>query len=220
MRVIRRTQIGAAAAAVALSGVLFAPAAVAATPAQAASVAPAQYGAGDQFSVTLSSSVVTQGAQFTVTITGVPSRAYSVVVFSAPIALGTKVADASGKVSFTFSTATLDVGDHHVEVTDTVTGKVVTAYFSVAPASGSNSGNNGNVGNNANVGNNNAGNNNAGNNGAGSSNNAGGSKGGGGGLAFTGSDAVVPMSILGVVLVGGGAAAVVAGRNRRSTPDA
>lgn len=37
-----------------------------------------------------------------------------------------------------------------------------------------------------------------------------------GGLAFTGSNAVVPLGVLGVVLLGGGAGAVVASRRRRS----
>lgn len=203
MRVIRRTQIGAAAAAVALSGMFFAPAAMAATPAHSAAVvAPVQYSnpaPGGSATVTVSGSVVAQGDNFTVTINGVPGRVYSATVFSTPKFLGTKAADSTGKVSFTFSTKDLPAGDHRVEVTDTVTGKVATAYFSVTPATAGTASDG------------------TSNQAGGTSNQAGGSDSGSGALAFTGAEAVIPLSVLGVILVGGGAAAVVASRSRKAS---
>lgn len=197
MRVIRRTQIGAAAAAVALSGMFFAPAAMAATPAHSAAiVAPAQYDGGGS-SITVSGSVVQQGDNFTATVNGVPGRVYSATVYSTPMFLGTKAADSTGKVSFTFSTKDLPVGDHRVEITDTVTGKVATAYFAVTPAAAGTA-----IGGNSNAA-------------GGTANQAGASN--GGALAFTGAEAVIPLSVLGVILVGGGAAAVVASRSRKAS---
>lgn len=207
MRVIRRTQIGAAAAAVALSGMFFAPAAMAVTPAHSAAViAPAAYSnPTGSATVTVSGSVVAQGDNFTATVNGVPGRVYSATVYSTPMFLGTKAADSTGKVSFTFSTKDLPVGDHRVEITDTVTGKVATAYFAVTPAT---------AGTAAGTSNQSGGKSNQAAGASGSNN------GGGGALAFTGAEAVIPLSVLGVILVGGGAAAVVASRSRKASSNA
>lgn len=203
MRLAHTTKLGAAAAAVAFSGMFLAPAAMAATPVQAAAViAPAQYGTPSAGSVTVSGSVVAQGDSFTVTVNGVAGRVYSATVFSTPMSLGTTTAGSDGSASFTFDTSGLDAGDHRVEVTDTVTGGVSTAFFSVtAPSGGGQAG----PVNQAGFGGNQAG---------------GGNQASSGGLAFTGAGAVVPIGVLGVILVGGGAAAVVAGRSRKAQTEA
>ncbi len=206
MRLAHKTQLGAATAALAFSGMFLAPAAMAATPVQAAAVVvPAQYANPGAGSLTVSGSGVVQGDSFTVTVNGVANRVYSATVFSTPMDLGTTTAGADGSASFTFDTSGLDAGGHRVEVTDTMTGGVSTAYFTVTAAS---------------IGGNQPG---GGTNQAGlTSNQAGGSgnQAGSGGLAFTGAGAVVPIGVLGVILVGGGAAAVVAGRSRKTQTEA
>jgi hypothetical protein len=64
-----------------------------------------------------------------------PSTPYDVVVHSAPVDLGTKMSDASGSLTVTFSTAGLDVGAHSVVATSP-SGDVATATFTVVAAPG------------------------------------------------------------------------------------
>jgi hypothetical protein len=140
--------------------------------------------------IAISATVATSGDQLTVTGTGFGiGELVTGTVFSAPMALGTKPADATGTVSFTFSTAALDLGVHRVELRGT-SGTLLTTNFTVVAA------------------------------GQASGLPAGTATGTGstGALAFTGSNAIIPMSIIGAVLIAAGGTAVVVTRRRRSIP--
>lgn len=144
--------------------------------------------------ISISATVVTSGDQLTVTGTGFRvGESVTGTVFSAPMALGTKPADATGTVSFTFSTAALDLGVHRVELRGT-SGIVLTTNFTVV-AAGQGSGLP-----------------------AGTQTGSAAGTGSTGALAFTGSNAIIPMSIIGAVLIAAGGTAVVVTRRRRSIP--
>jgi hypothetical protein len=171
--------------AVGASFVLASPAsAVTSCPANGAAYPPASC------SIAISATTVNSGDQVTVTGRGFGSgESVTGTVFSAPMALGTKSADTAGTVSFTFSTAALDLGAHRVELRGT-SGIFMSADFTVVAA------------------------------GQGSGLAAGTAAGTGstGALAFTGSNAIIPMSIIGAVLIAAGGTAVVVTRRRRSIP--
>lgn len=157
-----------------------------------AGAASAQPGYGsDGPSVSLSASE--SGGTITATGTGFGSgNSVTGTLFSDPIDLGTKSANDDGKVSFTFSVDGLDAGEHKVVLSSSEGS--ASAKFTVSGG------------------------------GeisvvpsafsvptapAGSSDSS--------GLAFTGSDSIVPVSIVGGLLILGGAAAVVGSRRKSKT---
>lgn len=142
-----------------------------------------------------------QGDSLTATGFGfAPGASVTGRALSTPVDLGTVVAGADGTAAFTVSTATLDPGRHTVELTSGTT--VLTADFTVtAPTAGS-----GDVTSSGGTG--------SGQYGSGPVSNG---PSGQSPLALTGSNAVVPLSVAGVLLVSLGAGVVVAGRRRRAT---
>ena len=151
--------------------------------------------------VRLSATTVVQGDSLTATGFGfAPGASVTGRALSTPVDLGTVVAGADGTAAFTVSTATLDPGRHTVELTSGTT--VLTADFTVtAPTAGS-----GDVTSSGGTG--------SGQYGSGPVSNG---PSGQSPLALTGSNAVVPLSVAGVLLVSLGAGVVVAGRRRRAT---
>lgn len=191
MRVFGRSVLGVAAAGVALAVVVLAPAAVAATPSSpVAVVMGVQWPAGGT-RVMVNASVVTQGDGLIVTVDGQPGQVYSAAVSATPAVLGARAVDAAGKVSFTFDTKGLSVGSHRVEVTNSATGAKASADFTVA----------------------------AGQPGSATGGASKPTEAGDGALAFADSDAIIPLTVLGVILVAGSVAAVIALRARKTLSD-
>lgn len=196
----RPLKLAALAATTAMAGVLFVPPAAAAPvsttistitlPASVVAPLGAQYQpAGPTFTITLSITIAVQGNVVRFVVRGnVAGRQFTLTLFSDPTNLGTFTADANGDVTGTFSTAGLAVGQHRLQAVATATGESQSAAFTVIAGQGSvvPAGNGG-----------------------------GSSTSGGGGLAFTGANAVVPLTTLGVVLLLAGGAAVVVGRRRQ-----
>jgi hypothetical protein len=168
---------------------------VLASPASAATSCPANGAAYPpaSCSISLSATTVVVGDQVTVTGRGFGSGESVTGTVLPSMALGTKPADATGTVSFTFSTAALDLGVHRVELRGT-SGIFCSADFTVV-AAGQGSGLP-----------------------AGTQTGSAAGTGSTGALAFTGSNAVIPMSIIGAVLIAAGGTAVVVTRRRRSIP--
>jgi hypothetical protein len=160
-----------------VGGVLAIAGSAAATPA---------YGEGGP-AVALSASV--SGDSITADGSGfVPGEPVTGTVFSTPMDLGTKDADAGGHVSFTFSVRDLEPGKHRV-VLSAPSGSV-TSYFTVAGTSAGDGGS--------------------------SVTNVDQAASAGDELAYTGSDLVVPAAVVGLLLVLGGVTAVVIGRRGRA----
>ncbi len=113
-------------------------------------------------------------------------------MFSTPRNLGVKEVDSNGRVTFTFNTAGLGVGAHTIQIKGLQSGIVLRASFTVVAAGA----------------------------GTGSGTLASGgtavTSGSGSGLAFTGSNAIVPLAFAGGVLLAVGGGAVVAGRRRNA----
>ena len=145
------------------------------------------YGAGG---ITVSLSASASGGSITATGNGVGAgEAVTGTVFSDPVDLGTKSADGSGEVSFMFSVQDLAPGEHMV-VLSGPSGSASATFTVTAGVQGDVAAVDG------------------------------GSSAGGGAsvrdvlLALTGLNAIITLSILGLLLVAGGGAAVV--NNRRS----
>jgi hypothetical protein len=168
---------------------------VLASPASASTSCPANGAAYPpaSCSIALSATTVVVGDQVTVTGRGFGSGESVTGTVLPSMALGTKPADATGTVSFTFSTAALDLGAHRVELRGT-SGIFCSADFTVV-AAGQGSGLP-----------------------AGTQTGSAAGTGSTGALAFTGSNAIIPMSIIGAVLIAAGGTAVVVTRRRRSIP--
>lgn len=154
-----------------------------------AAAQPPGYGEGGP-AVSLSASA--SADSITATGTGFEAgEPVTATVFSDPVILGTKDADGAGSVIFTFSVQNLAPGEHRI-VLEAPSGSA-SAVFTVLAAATNGGAPSAQVGN--------------------------GGSGSGGELAFTGSDLIVPLGVVGLVLLlGGGAAAVVGSRRRdRST---
>lgn len=152
-------------------------------------VASAQPGYAEEPGVSVSST--SADGDVTATGTGFGSgEPVDGTVFSDPIDLGTKNADSSGTVSFSFNVYELGLepGEHTIVMS--AASQTVSSTFLV-PGGGAGAGN----ADVAQVG-------------TGSSSD--------GGLAFTGSDAIIPLSIVGVLLLVGGGLALVGSRRSRN----
>jgi LPXTG-motif cell wall-anchored protein len=155
-----------------------------------AAAQPPGYGEGGP-AVSLSASATADS----ITATGTGFEAgepVTATVFSRPVVLGAQDADSTGSVTFTFSVRNLEPGEHRI-VLDAPSGSA-SAVFTVLAG--------------------------AGDGGAASArvDDGGDQQGGdqqGGELAYTGSDLLVPLAVAGLVLVLGGAAAVVGSRRKR-----
>jgi hypothetical protein len=114
---------------VAAAALLFAGSLLAAAPASAQ-----VYNGGGTATLSISSSIVEQGASLVVSGSNyVGNESITGTVFSAPLSLGTQMSTASGTFSYTFSTATLSLGSHHV-VASGSTGDSASVAFTVVAA--------------------------------------------------------------------------------------
>ncbi|HWM04058.1 MAG TPA: hypothetical protein VNP92_17125 [Actinophytocola sp.] len=185
------------------------------------------YGGDDGPTVSLSASV--SGTDITATAEGFePGEAVTATVFSDPWVVGTKDADSSGRVSFTFSVRDLEPGRHRL-VLSADSGSV-TVWFTVRfrdgdhnvkevsdsssdDSSSDDSSSDGSSDDDSSDGSSKDDDSSDGSSSDGSSSSD--SSSSEDELAFTGSNAIVPLSIVGGLLLIGGAVAVVSSRRKR-----
>lgn len=160
MKALRISQVGMSRARISrvgISRVLAAAAIVVGGAVLIAAPASAQvYGGEGPPIASISSSTVTAGQDVTVVGSNFnPGEVATGTVFSTPRPIGTQTANASGQVSFTFSTAGLEAGQHTV-LLEGNQGHTASLHFSVVapgqnsgiPGSNGNSGTSGNSGTN------------------------------------------------------------------------
>jgi hypothetical protein len=152
-----------------------------------------------------------------------PGEEVTGTVFSDPIDLGKKIADSSGRVSFTFSVRDLDPGEHRVELS--ADSGTATAFFTVvrdggdtvievSDSSSDDSDDSSSDSSSSDSSSSDDSDDSDDSSSDGSSSN-GSSSDDEDGLAFTGSNVIIPLSIVGALLLVGGGVAVVSSRRKR-----